>query len=48
MKQLYCIKDRYRREIVKSGLTYTEANEFLEQMYEEDWVYAEDLFIDKE
>ena len=25
-----------------------EANEFLEQMYEEDWCYAENLFIDKE
>lgn len=48
MKKLYCIKDRERREIVKSGLTYNEAVEFLDQMYDVDWCYAENLFIDKE
>lgn len=48
MKRLYCIKDRERREIVESGLTLAEAYDFLAQMYDEDWIYAENLFIDKE
>lgn len=48
MKRLYCIKDREHREIVESGLTLAEAYDYLEQMYEEDWIYAENLFIDKE
>ena len=43
-----CIKDRIHREIVESGLTLAEAYDYLEQMYEEDWIYAENLFIDKE
>lgn len=48
MKKLYCIKDRKYREIVESGLTLSEAYDYLEQMYEKDWIYAENLFIDKE
>lgn len=47
-KTLYCIKDGVNRVIVERGLTLEEANEYLEQMYEEDWIYAENLFIDKE
>lgn len=48
MKRLYCIKDRIHREIVESGLTLSEAYEYLEQAYEDDWIWAENLFIDKE
>ena len=48
MKKTYCIKDRHAREIIESGLTLKEAQAYIDNMYETDWIYAEELFIDIE
>ena len=48
MKSLYCIKKCNDGLIVESGLTIEEAYDYIEQAHEDDWEFAEVLFIDKD
>lgn len=47
-KTLYCIMKCNDGVIVERGLTLAEANDYIDQMYEEDWEFAEVLIIVKE
>ena len=46
MSKRYCVKDRHNREVIASDLTLSEAYAYIDEMYEKDWIYAEELFVD--